>query len=201
MEPYLPALAVIIWAFIHSYFADSRVKLKIENIFGDLTPRWYRLIYVLLSVISLGGIGWLLYTQQGSTVWSIKGSVKWILIAVKLSAAVLLIISAGRTEAGDFLGYGRIKGKVETPRLDVSGLYRFVRHPLYFLGFIIIWAAPSMSVGALALSAAASLYLWLGTYHEEKGLREAFGDEYVEYARLVPRLIPRFRHFQRNRKG
>ena len=58
-----------------------------------------------------------------------------------------------------------------------------------------------MSVGALALSAAASLYLWLGTYHEEKGLHETFGDEYAEYARHVPRLIPQFRNVQRDNNG
>ncbi|MDT8298930.1 MAG: isoprenylcysteine carboxylmethyltransferase family protein, partial [Spirochaetaceae bacterium] len=100
------------------------------------------------------------------------------------------VLTAVRTDMGDFLGLSHMAGKKSGDILVVSGAYSWVRHPLYSFGFVMIWSAPRMTAGAMALSIAASLYLWLGTYHEEAGLRHIFGEQYIRYAEEVPRLIP-----------
>jgi protein-S-isoprenylcysteine O-methyltransferase Ste14 len=69
-------------------------------------------------------------------------------------------------------------------------LYRWVRHPLYLWGLVFIWLTPQMTVNRLALVVGFSVYLYIGTFFEERRLVEEFGDDYREYQRQVPRLIP-----------
>jgi protein-S-isoprenylcysteine O-methyltransferase Ste14 len=64
-----------------------------------------------------------------------------------------------------------------TQRLNVSGVFRWMRHPSY-TGMMLIF---------LAMPAAALLYR---IHVEEDALTGAFGDEYVEYSRTTKRLIP-----------
>jgi protein-S-isoprenylcysteine O-methyltransferase Ste14 len=47
-----------------------------------------------------------------------------------------------------------------------------------------------MTVNWLALFVALSVYLYAGTFFEEWRLEAEFGDDYREYQRQAPRLIP-----------
>jgi len=47
-----------------------------------------------------------------------------------------------------------------------------------------------MTINRLALFGALSVYLYVGTFFEERRLVHEFGDAYREYQRQVPRLIP-----------
>ncbi len=68
--------------------------------------------------------------------------------------------------------------------------YRLVRHPL-MLGFLIaFWAAPTMTVGHLLFSIAMAGYILTALQIEERGLVAALGDQYRDYRRDVPMLIP-----------
>jgi methanethiol S-methyltransferase len=69
-------------------------------------------------------------------------------------------------------------------------LYRLVRHPL-MLGFLIaFWAAPTLTAGHLLFSVAMTGYILIATQLEEHDLVAALGDEYRDYRREVPRLVP-----------
>ena len=45
----------------------------------------------------------------------------------------------------------------------------------------ILWLWPRMTTSLLAFTTAATIYLMLGSLHEEARLREAFGDKYQAY--------------------
>src|SRR6516162_7249499 len=69
-------------------------------------------------------------------------------------------------------------------------LYRLVRHPL-MLGFLIaFWAAPTMTAGHLLFSIAMTGYILIAVQLEERNLVAALGDQYRNYRRDVPMLVP-----------
>lgn len=81
----------------------------------------------------------------------------------------------------------------DSQKLYRGGLYRFVRHPSY-LGLLLVLVAIGLHsrnwiafAVVLAPTTAAVLYR---IHVEELALKEAFGDEYVEYSRSTARLIP-----------
>ncbi|HWP00391.1 MAG TPA: isoprenylcysteine carboxylmethyltransferase family protein [Methylococcus sp.] len=80
-------------------------------------------------------------------------------------------------------------------RLLTEGPYARIRHPRYvqfmlaLLGYALI--ANYLTVYAVVLVWLAGLYGIVVL--EEKELRARFGEEYIEYARRVPRFIPRIR--------
>ena len=90
--------------------------------------------------------------------------------------------------------------RVTAPKLVTSGPYAHVRNPLYLgnfvtaLGFTIAFTGRNSrlarwTLGATALGTMAALYATI-VPHEEKYLRERFGDEFDRYCERVPRLVP-----------
>ena len=83
-----------------------------------------------------------------------------------------------------------VKNKV----LAQAGPYNLVRHPLY-LGNFLIGLGFAFMAGLLALTifflAAWTVIYYATIKEEEKILVETFGEKYRDYARRVPRLIPR----------
>jgi protein-S-isoprenylcysteine O-methyltransferase Ste14 len=81
-------------------------------------------------------------------------------------------------------------------RLVVSGLYRYVRNPMYVAVLSLI-IGQALLFGSVALLEY-GLVVWLGFFafvllYEEPTLREKFGQEYQDYCSRVPRWIPRLR--------
>jgi len=81
-------------------------------------------------------------------------------------------------------------------KLVVSGLYRFVRNPMYVgMGIAIVGEAiafPRLTNVMVAML----VILWIAVtafvmFYEEPTLRRLFGDDYVEYCRHVRRWLPR----------
>jgi protein-S-isoprenylcysteine O-methyltransferase Ste14 len=104
-----------------------------------------------------------------------------------------------QTGIGSFLGLSQLMGEKQevSPQLVTSGLYRWVRHPLYTAGLVFIWFTPFMTQNLLALYAGFTLYLVVGASFEERKLLREFGETYIEYRKRTPMLIPGWRRRMR----
>lgn len=201
MIPYLPAILFLFWAVAHSLLADYRTKDSAERVFGPGIRRWYRLAFVVFAIATLVPL-FLLHTKYpGRLLYQAPTAVTVVIRALQAGCLALMGISLWRTGLKPFMGISQLAGGAEEGPLDVSGLYRYVRHPLYSLGLILIWSAPVMTTGFLALGVAMSLYLTLGTIHEEAGLLRTYGAPYAEYQQRVGRLIPRRRTRRHDHSG
>ncbi|MCC7193012.1 MAG: DUF1295 domain-containing protein [Phycisphaeraceae bacterium] len=91
---------------------------------------------------------------------------------------------------------GRNTTTQKASRLNTTGMYSVVRHPLY-LGNFLIWMGMILFFhDALLFITAALIYL---VYYEriamaeEQFLRESFGDQFESWAAKTPAIIPNFR--------
>ena len=96
----------------------------------------------------------------------------------------------------DFVQKGRgTPAPIDPPKeLVVSGLYRYIRNPMY-VGVLMILFGHFLWFGHWALLAYAvfiffAFHLFVINY-EERALRRTFGAAYETYLRQVPRWLPR----------
>lgn len=113
-----------------------------------------------------------------------------------------LLIAAGLPVLLDSFARFALKG-LGTPapvfppqHLVVSGLYRYVRNPMYVAVAALIFGQGLLfgSVRVLEYGVAvwAVFHLWVVIY-EEPTLRKTFGAEFEEFCANVPRWVPRLR--------
>jgi protein-S-isoprenylcysteine O-methyltransferase Ste14 len=112
------------------------------------------------------------------------------MIGGELLAAAALIFAFRQTDIWDFVGLRQIEASPPPSKLTTSGLYQYIRHPLYSAGLAFIWLLPLMTVNILAVNIALTVYILIGATIEERKLRSAFGQEYIEYVRVTPMFIP-----------
>lgn len=75
--------------------------------------------------------------------------------------------------------------------LVTTGLYGFVRHPLYFAWTLVVFAAPHMTLTRFTFAAVSTAYLAIAIPFEERALVRLFGPQYSDYQRAVKwRMIP-----------
>lgn len=155
-----------------------------------------RSTYVLLSSAVL----LLLYAfwrPMNQTVWDAgEGTIaSAVLLALFTVGWLIVLLSTFMIGHADLFGVRQVwmhlLGRVRPPdAFRTPLLYGLVRHPI-MLGFIIaFWATPRMSAGHLLFAAATTGYILLAVRLEERDLIAHFGEEYREYMRRVPGLVP-----------
>jgi len=189
-------LATLLYSAIHSLTASNPVKERVYKRFGPAARRWYRLGYNLWAGVSFLPILWLLGSLADQVVYVLPMPWAALAVAGQLVGAILILVGIRQTGALSFLGIHQLIS-AETPETETaliqSGLYTWVRHPLYSAGLVVIWLMPIMTRNLMTLFVVLSIYLVVGARLEEKRLLQAYGEEYAEYRQKVPLLFPRWR--------
>ena len=191
--------ALGVYGGLHSLLASTSAKALAERWFGAAGRRFYRLFYnivvslTLLPVLALVGI------LPDSPIYTIP--FPWTLLTLFIQALAVLGLLLGVYQTGgmQFLGLAQLITPVaeEKPAVFVSsGLYAYVRHPLYILGMVIVWLTPVMSWNVLAFNLGVTLYILVGIQFEERKLLAEFGPLYTGYRRRVPMLLPGFKRLK-----
>ena len=136
------------------------------------------LIYVLIP-------SWILFPSIALPDW-------FRLILIGVGVLGLLIVFWGHRDLGKNWAPS-VSGVRRDTVLVTTGLYGFVRHPIYLGIFIFLSALALMVANLLILfpTVALLILLYASIDEEEVILTARFGDEYREYKRRTLRLIPK----------
>lgn len=160
-----------------------------------VSPAIERSIFVLVTCAIL----WLLVLQWRAVpdvVWNVTDPIAAAaLTALSWAGWLLVLVATFLIDHFELFGLKQViayfRGTASrAPEFQVRSLYRVCRHPLY-VGFLVaFWATPHMTVGHLMFAGIVSAYLAVGIRIEERTLVAIHGDDYRDYRRRVPMLLP-----------
>lgn len=190
--PALVFLAMAVWGVLHSWLASFSTKRRARKLFGAEMDRYYRLLFVLLAVLTLLPVLAMVALFPSTTLWVIPTPWIFLTMTIQFLALVALVATTLQTDVMAFAGVRQVlqPGIEHENELVTTGLYRLVRHPLYLFSIILFWLFPYMTDLTLAFFLAGTLYFLIGTIPEERKLVKTFGEQYRQYQREVPWLIP-----------
>ena len=163
---------------------------------------WTRLVpaaverstYVLFSSVALLVLFWK-WEPMGRVVWNVESGTGQILLYVLYAAGWLTVLVATfLINHFDLFGLRQVwlhlVGRQYTKiGFRTPGPYRYVRHPLYVGWLIVFWSAPLMTSAHLVFAIATTAYILLAIQFEERDLARSH-QEYAEYRRRVPMILP-----------
>jgi protein-S-isoprenylcysteine O-methyltransferase Ste14 len=199
MYPLLVFIAMGAWGAIHSWLAAFSTKRMARKVFGSGIDRYYRLIFVGAAVLTLLPILGMVAFLPSRTLWVIPAPWVFVTTLVQVLAIAALMVTVMQTDPLTFIGLRQASQPdlEHENKLVKTGFYRLVRHPLYLFSIIAFWLFPYVTDLILAFILAGTLYFLIGLIPEERKLVETFGEEYEQYHRDVPALIPFLKHKQK----
>jgi len=181
------------FALLHSVLAAPGVKAPIQRAMGRYS-RYYTLSYSGVATISLAGILAWQYTIP-SPVLGPFPILKYVAGLIAGVPGLWLMGICIRKYFFQLSGISALYGEEQRPELVISGVHRYIRHPLYLGTLLVVWGLflffPLLS--NLLAVVVITLYTVIGSWLEERKLLRTFGVAYEDYQRQTPMLIPRLR--------
>jgi protein-S-isoprenylcysteine O-methyltransferase Ste14 len=190
---FIDTLLLGVFAIQHSVMARQWFKRGMTKM---ISPAIERSTYVLLSSLALVLLFWKWQPIEG-TVWSVENYTGRVLIYAAYAFGWLtVLVSTFLINHVDLFGLRQVwfylRGRQYQPLgFRTPGPYAYVRHPLYVGWLFVFWSTPIMTSAHLLFAVATTTYILIAIQFEEHDLR-SFHNEYVDYARRVPMLIPTF---------
>jgi protein-S-isoprenylcysteine O-methyltransferase Ste14 len=189
------------WAMfyaLHSALAHHSVKAFVQSK-AKGHYRYYRLLFNVISVVFLSGLLIYQFSLPATAILSLPPFVPIIGALVFVLGLVVLVVAFASFNKAEFVGLQQLRqtdAPKQTPhqvtQLTKTGMYAYVRHPLYF-GVVLLLVGALLYVPTLptlVFVATSFIYLPIGVYLEEQKLIVEFGDAYRQYQKEAKRFIP-----------
>jgi hypothetical protein len=185
---------------IHSLLASKAAKKKASELFGERTRNGlYRPFYNGAAFATFGALALYALKLPNRELYKIRRPLSYLMRSVQLF--FLLYLLEGAKEIG-FLKFAGVPNVValaagqssvpvepegqgpilENPdKMKITGPFRFSRHPLNFGMIPVIWLMPRMTINLAAFNVVTTVYLIVGSIHEEKRFVETYGRAYIDY--------------------
>jgi methanethiol S-methyltransferase len=175
--------------------AHNSVKNRAQLMFGGFY-KYYRIMFNVVSVLLFVFIIRYQFLIEPALVFNDTVILKVAGAVVFFLGLIVLLMAFKAFNLKEFFGIEQLEGEVKDadaePKLVKSGMYAYVRHPLYF-GIIVMLAGALMVLpyySTLIFVLVTYLYLPVGVSLEEQKLISEFGDAYKQYRKEVKMLIP-----------
>ncbi len=175
---------------VHSITASNSFKARMAACCPLLAQR-YRLYYNLFASITALIPLAIALLQPGPMLWQWSGLWQWAMNLLAMLAIIGFLASSKHYDMAAFLGLREGSGNIgiaDEP-FTLSPFHRFVRHPWYLFGLILIWTR-DMPLSWFITCILATLYFIIGSRWEENKLIAEYGEDYRRYREHVPGLIP-----------
>jgi protein-S-isoprenylcysteine O-methyltransferase Ste14 len=186
------AVGWIAYFALHSLLAS----LWLKRVVAARRPQWlpaYRLAFNALAVALILPLLILTFGQEGPLLWQWRGAWGWLGNGLAALAVLGFVWSLRAYDSGEFLGLRQWRARErrveDQERFHISPLHRFVRHPWYSLGLVILWTR-DMDAARLLAATLATAYILIGMRLEERKLIAYHGERYRAYRTRVPALVP-----------
>lgn len=186
------------FAVSHTWLASVKIKKGFVEKMGDKIA-FYRLFYNLSSILSFAFF-YLVSPKPDLIVYDLHYPFDIITFALQILSFIGLIWAVRGTNLLVFAGISQIKkyleGNYSAEDLDEqqvfrnTGAFKLVRHPVYLFLILFLGLRPTMDLFYFVMFICISAYFYIGSIFEEKKLIKIFGNDYLEYQRSVPRIIP-----------
>ncbi len=193
--------ATAAFGLVHRALASRAAKRAAAERFGERNRNGlYRVFYLAQSAVTFGLLAGYICRVPGRELYRVRGPLAGLMRAGQVVALVHATAAARQVGIRRILGLESLLSWLEDgpvppepeaqgPALDAQGLrhgagpFAWSRHPLNFAPLPVFWLQPAMTTNLLAFNLAATVYLVVGSLHEEARLREAYGEAYAHYQR------------------
>jgi protein-S-isoprenylcysteine O-methyltransferase Ste14 len=196
MKYLLLALLWIVWCAIHSGMISLTATVFFKRRLGP-HYRFYRLFFNLVAMATIIPVVLYASSLDGHVLFRWDGFLIGVQVLLLAASGLLFIAGARHHDMLLFLGIRQIwtgsshNALTESGQLNTMGILNVTRHPWYLATVLLVWTAyGSMDIATLITNVILTAYLIVGTILEERKLVVEFGDEYREYQKRVPMLIP-----------
>jgi protein-S-isoprenylcysteine O-methyltransferase Ste14 len=181
-----------LYGVVHSWLASLTVKNWARRTFGPAVDRWYRLGYNIFAVVTFLPMLGLMAALPGKVLYIVEVPWRWLMVIGQLAALAGAGLTLRQTGVFHFIGLAQLVSAqpAEIAPLNFRGMYRRVRHPLYFFSLLFLWLTPLMTTNSLVAYILFTLYFQFGSEYEERRLVAEYGAAYEQYRQSVPRMIP-----------
>jgi methanethiol S-methyltransferase len=189
-------ILILLWSvycILHSLMASSGFKQKLVSLLGTRF-KYYRLFYTLFAFLFLVFILYYQFNIETSRAFESSYYTRLAGILVGISGLIIMITCIKKY----FMSLSGLLSLVKETSyntLIITGIHKYVRHPLYLGTFGFIWGAflcyPFWTI--LIADTIITLYTLIAIRFEEAKLVKEYGKSYKEYQQRVPKLIPSFK--------
>ena len=184
-----------LFAVQHSLMARPFFKRWLTRLIPAAAERSTYVLFSSLALIAL----FLFWQPLGGVVWEVRDPV-WqaVLLALFAFGWLLVLVSTFLINHFDLFGLRQVwlqlRGQpYRALKFGTPGPYKLVRHPLYLGWLFAFWATPTMTGTHLLFAFMTTAYILVAIQLEERDLVDSLGDDYVQYRRKVPMILPRMR--------
>jgi protein-S-isoprenylcysteine O-methyltransferase Ste14 len=183
------------FGFLHSALAQNPLQQKLLS-----AVQARRSVYLVATGLSLVGVAGF-WQHSGLLLWALPLPFEAVTLLSFVLFWGLIFLGMSSLVGKDPLGFFGFRQLFETDeqvlrpsgaaRLVTSGLYSFVRHPLYTFTLAAFLLTPVLSLDRFWVFAVSCAYLAVGIPVEERKLVALFGQNYRVYQKRVPAVFPR----------